>query len=314
MEFKIAPEGINLRDIDIWGDLYDAMERGSNVEAVIKGTLTQKGDLDSDKQSGENGIIGWELAFENKPGIIGVCSTENSGLPKGASINVFVGQKIACKIKRIEKKKTTVICSRKEAVEESLNKIIHRLEPGEEVNAVVRAISNHLYVDVGGGVILRIRQEKARQSAGVPLNVQYEEGTIIRVVVSLLDKDSKRIEVEPVDPWKEQSCFRGEVIAGQVVEIRDNLAFVKVKPGIIGRVYYKKTDKYGVGDFIKLQVDNYQPDTRRLKLKIYDSGRVNDRRRTKAKNRARRIEQPGNEIKTLGGFNNSNDKVVIDNE
>lgn len=304
MEFKIAPEGIRLRDIDIWGDLYDAMERGSTVEAVITGVLRPKVNLD--EQSDENGIVGWELAFENKPGIIGVCSTENSGLPEDAPINVFAGQKIACKIKRIEKKKTTVICSRKEVVEESLNRLIHRIEPGEEINAVVRAISNHLFADIGGGVILRIRQEKARQSAGVPLSVQYEEGAFIRVSVTTLNKDKKYIEVEPVDPWKEQSYKRGDVLAGQVVDIRDNLAFISVKPGIIGRVYYKKTDKYDVGDYIKLQVTDYQPEEHRLHLIGYDVNRVNERRRNKAKNRARKIQQgksSRDEIKTLGGFN-----------
>ena len=321
MEFKIAPEGINLRDIDIWEDLYDAMERGKNIEGIIVGVLRplkfKEQAIENDTQDDKNKIVGWELSFENKPGIMGVCGVENTGLPAGAPLNVFVKQKITCKITRVEKKKATVLCSRKEAVEENLNKLIHRLTQGEEINTVIRAITNNLFVDIGGGVILKIEQEKARQSAGVPLGVQYREGEILRVYVTVLDKDNKHIEVEPVDPWKEQSYFRGEVIAGQVVEIRDNLAFVRVKPGIIGRVYYKKTDNYSVGDFIKLQVDVYQPDTRRFKLTTYNRERVQDRRRNKAKKRSRRMKQgiePGNKINTLGGFDGNNSKEKQDGD
>lgn len=306
MEFKIAPEGINLRDVDIWGDLYEAMERGIAVQAVITGVR---------RPNGENGEIEcWELAFDKKPGITGFCAISESGLPESTPINDFVGQRIVTKVVRIEKKNAAVVCSRKEVVEGTTTRLISQLELGEEINAMVRVVNRHLYVDIGGGVIVRIGQEKARLSDGVPLDVQYEIGAIIRVFVATLDKDKKIIGVEPVDPWKENGYKRGEVHAGQVVKIRDNLAFVKVKPGIIGRVYYKKTDKYSVGDYIKLQVDDYQSDAHRLKLKIYDRDRVNDRRRTKAKNRARRMEQSGNEIKTLGGFDNSNDKVVIGNE
>ncbi|MTI82387.1 MAG: RNA-binding protein [Firmicutes bacterium] len=297
MEFKIAPEGVKLRDIDIWGDLYDAMERGNAVESVITGVRRPNGD------NGETEC--WELAFENKPGITGFCSTPESGLPDGTPINDFVGQKIVGKIRRIEKKKSSVVLSRKDVVEGSINKLIGQLKIGEELNAMVRVVNKHLYVDIGGGVILRITQEKARKSNGVPLDVQYEVDSVIKVKVIALDRDKKSIEVEPVDPWKEHDYKRGEVLAGQVTNIRDNLAFVTVKPGIIGRVYYKKTDRYDLGDYIKLQVTDFNAEKRLLHMIVYDAGRINDRRRNIARKRAKKIKQkegPANEIKTLGGF------------
>jgi len=296
MEFKIAPEGVKLRDIDVWGDLYEAFERGTSVESVITGVRRPNGD---------NGDVEcWELAFDNKPGITGFCSAPESGLPDGTPINDFVGQRISVKIRRIEKKNSAVVLSRKDVIEGLISKLIGQLKLGEEINAMVRVVNRYLYVDIGGGVLIRIMQEKARQSNGVPLDVQYKVGAIIKVKVTALDRDKKFIEVEPVDPWKEHEYKRGEVLAGQVTNIRDNLAFVTVKPGIIGRVYYKKTDRYDLGDFIKLQVTNFNAEKRLLHLIVYDAGRINARRRNRAKVRSKGIRQKkrGNEIRTTGGF------------
>ncbi|MCL5290685.1 MAG: RNA-binding protein [Firmicutes bacterium] len=308
MEFKIAPEGLKLRDIDVWEDLYEAMERGTSVEAVITRVRRPGGEengednnMGQDKNKGEEC---WELVFDNKPEIIGLCSIKECGLPDGTPINDFVGQRISCKVRRIEKKNSAVVCSRKEAVESSFNRLVGQLAQGEEINAVVRVVNRHVYVDIGGGAIVRINQDKARLSDGVPLDVQYEVGAIIKVIVTALDKETKHIEVEPSDPWREKHYKRGEVVAGQVIQIRDNLAFVKVRQGLIGRVYYRRSDKYNVGDYIQVQVMDYNQDKHRLHLICYDAKRVNDRRRERAKNRRRQIglNPQGDEIKTLGGF------------
>lgn len=301
MEFKIAPEGIKLREIDMWGDLYEAMERGTSIEAMVTRVLRPSND-------GTNYVEDcWELAFDNKPGIIGICSVKECGLPEGTPINDFVGQRISCKAKRIDKKNSVVVCSRKETVESSINRLLNQLEPAEEINALVRVVNRHIYVDIGGGFIVRINQDKAKLSDGVPLDVQYEVGAIIKVTVTVIEKDKKHIEVEPADPWKEKEYKRGEVVAGQVIQIRDNLAFVKVGQGLIGRVYYKRNDKYSVGDYIQVQVMDFNRDKRRLHLICYDTRRVIDRRRERAKNRKRQsisnVNAEGSSIKTLGGFN-----------
>ncbi len=310
MEFKIAPEGVKLRDIDVWGDLYEAMERGTSVEAVIARVRRPNGE---ERNSGEEC---WELVFDNKPGIIGLCSVKECGLPEGSPVNDFVGQRISCKIRRIEKKNSAVVCSRKEVVESSINRLVVQLEQGEEINALVRVVNRHVYVDIGGGAIVRINQDKARLSDGVPLDVQYQVGAIIKVTVTTLEKDNKHIEVEPSVPWREKEYKRGEVVAGQVVQIRDNLAFVKVEQGLIGRVYYRRNDKYSIGDYIQVQVMDFNRDKRRLHLICYDARRVSDRRRERAKNRLRQkttgLNAELNDIKILGGFDDvSGDNAKI---
>lgn len=303
MEFKIAPEGMKLRDIDIWEDFYESMQRGIPMEAVITGIrrVPDEGEC-------------WELEFKDKPGIIGFCSPTENGLPPKAPINDFAGQTIICKINDIDKKNSAVICSRKDIVQTNLKKLLNQLTQGEVINALVRAINRHIYVDIGGGVIIRIKQEKARLSDGVPLEVQYNQGDIIKVIVNQLDKEQGTIEVEPVSPWEKQTYNRGEVLSCKVVQIRDNLAFVKTTIGIIGRVYYKKTDNYKEGDYIKLQVSDFNKNTRRLHLICYDPKRIFERRRERAKKRARKDNKltTGNDIKTMGGFDKE-EQITSDN-
>jgi small subunit ribosomal protein S1 len=302
MEFILAPEGKKLRDIDVWSDLYEALERGTSVEAKVTRVRRPNGE---EKNSEEEC---WELAFENKPGIIGLCPVKECGLSEGISINDFVGEQISCKIRRIDKKNSAVVCSRKEVVESTINRVISQLEVGKKILAEVKVVNrSRIYVDIGAGTIVRISQEKARLSDGVPIDVQYKVGSYIGVIVIAFEKDQKHIELEPIGPWEKCSNYhRGEKVSVNVVQIRDNLAFVKTHDGLIGRVYYQKNDKYNVGDEITVQVTDFNRDRRRLHLSIYDQNRVNDRRRQKARNRARRgissVNPEGNGIKTLGGF------------
>lgn len=295
--FKLAPEGSSLRDVNIWEELYEAKERGKIVEARIARVRRIDGQ-------GET----WELTFDDKPGITGLCPTSETGLPEKAPLNNFVGQKITCKIMGIDREQSIVGCSRKEAVEISLSKIINQLEVDEKINARVRAVTGSVFVDIGGGVIINIPRDKARLSFGVPLDVQYEDGAILKVKVTGLNTDERLIEVEPVDPWEENEYGRGEVVSGQVVLIRDNIAFIRVKPGIIGLAYYKKGDTYKVGDYVEFQVADYDRKKRRLHMIRWDSRRVSEKRRQRARDKSKAKSPGSNDIKTLGGFKSVKDE------
>ncbi|WP_238455588.1 RNA-binding protein [Desulfolucanica intricata] len=276
--FKIAPEGYNLREFDLWSDLYDAKERGTLVDALIVRVR---------RISGQGEI--WELEFPDKPGITGLVPVSQSGLPEKSPMNEFVGQRVTVKIKSIDRENDLVACSRQEAVDIALNKIISKLEENEVINAVVRVVTRHnLFLDIGGGVIVRINQGKARLSDGVPLEVQYEVGTIVKVKVTGINREEKCIEVEPVDPWEIWEYNRGEVLIGRVAAIREPFAFISIKPGIIGRTAYKNTDKYKVGDIEEFQVVSFNRAKRHLHLIKWDTRRVNERRRERAKSKTKR--------------------------
>lgn len=293
MEFKIAPEGKKLRDIDLWEDLYESYETGKLIEARVIHTIREDGKDE-----------GWELAFDDKPGITGICAFNESGLPERSLIDYFVGQIITCKVTRVERKNLAVICSRKEIIETTYKKLLNQLTPGEVIGAIVVAVSRNAYVDIGGGVVVKIPQEKAMLSNGVSLEDQYEEGSRIGVTVTQVNKSEKIIKVEPLNPWDKQIYNRGESVSGRVVAIRDNQAFIEVKPAMIGLANYKSTDTYKEGEFVRFQILSFDQENRRLHLTFYNSRRIIDRRRERAKKRARRLNESsgGSEIRTLGGF------------
>ncbi|MTI80021.1 MAG: RNA-binding protein [Firmicutes bacterium] len=276
--FKIAPEGFSLEQFDLWTELYEAKERGTLIEALVVRVkrLEVQGET-------------WEVEFASKPGITGIVPANENGLPNGTPMNEFVGQKIIVKIKGVNKDEDLVACSRKEAVDTMLLRLISQLEENEVINAVVRAIGRRsVYLDIGGGVIVRVNQEKARLSKGVPLNVQYEVGSVLKVTVVALDYEKRIIEVLPVDPWNLWQFNRGEIVLGKVVSIRDNQAFVSVKPGIIGLALYKAEDGYEIDDKVEFQVNSYHKAKKQLHLLKWDPKRTVERRRERERIRTKR--------------------------
>lgn len=275
--FKIAPEGFS-SIADPWAELYEARERGTLIEALV----TRVRRIDGQGET-------WELEFPGKPGITGLVPVSESGLPERSPLNQFVGQKILVKVMSIDKNNDLVACSRKEAVAIALARLVNQLEEGEVTNAVVRAVGQRgVYLDVGGGVVVRVNQEKARLSPAVPLDVQYEKGSIVKIRVIALDRNERSIEVEPVDPWGTWEFARGEVALGRVVAVRDGHAFVSVKPGVIGLA--PVTGGYTVGDRVEFQVTSFDRAKRRLHLRKWDARRAAERRRERGRRRRKARE------------------------
>lgn len=277
--YKIAPEGKKLRDIDLWDMLYDARDRGSIVEAQITRTYYVG--------EGEKKVETWELHFlDLDDGITGMIPASQTGLPVGVPMKLFQNQVVSCKVIDIDRKNSLVACSRKESVDIQAARLYRQLSEGEVIPATVRAVGlRNVYVDIGGGVIVKLDPDKVRLSAGVPLDVQYQTYGQIKIKVLSMDKETRIMEVEPLDPWEEWEFSRGEIISGRVVAVRDNVAYVAAKPGMYGRVYYGRNDRYKEGDYVAFQVQDFDRAKRHLHLVTYDMRRVAQVRREKSRRR-----------------------------
>lgn len=271
--FKITPEGHNPVEMDIWGELYEAKEIGTPLEVLIVRIrrITGQGET-------------WEVEFPQKPNITGLIPKDETGLPENFPMNAFIGQKISIKVRKIDKRNNLVACSRKDAVGNIINKLINQVEENETINALVRVVTEqYVYVDIGGGVMLKIPQNKARLSYGTPLNIQYKINSIIQVKITALDKANKNIEVEPLDPWEQWEYARGEVVLGKVVAIKDTHVYIGIKPGMIGLASHRYIGEYKIGDRIEFQVDNYDRQKRHLRLKKWDAKRTIQRRQERGR-------------------------------
>lgn len=280
-EFLIAPEGLGLRDVDVWTKIYDAKTYGT----VISARIVRRRE-----------IVGygstWEIEFPEIPGATGLIPQSQAGLPEGTSMSAFVGLLINVMVIGVDRDEGIVACSRQEAVDLSLTKLLTSVGVGSEIPAVVKFVrSSNIYLDIGGGIIIKIPSEKARLSPGVQLDVQYMCDDIINVVVTAADKPEKVIRVELVNIWERWILARGEILMGTVVATREKMAFIRVKPGIVGLVSYNAWDDYQIGDQATFQVNVYDPQSRKLHLTSWDHDKARIRRKTLTKAKARRDNQ-----------------------
>lgn len=276
--FVLAPEGLELRDVDVWGPIYDAKTYGTIMEALVVRV----------RRIGVQGET-WEIEFEDAPGITGLVPVTQTGLPEGTPINAFVGSVISVKVMEIDRKEGIAACSRKEVVNISVSKLLGQLVVGQSISSIVKFVNDrNVYLDIGGGVITRIPAEKARLSDGVPLEVQYRRSGVVNVVVKNLSKEERTIEVEPVDPWEKWTFSRGEILSGTVVSVREMAMFVSVKPGVIGMAPYKAGDEFIHGDRLEFQVNSFDASKRKLHLIEWDPRKAGQRKREKHRAQARR--------------------------
>ncbi|WP_031516830.1 RNA-binding protein S1 [Desulfofalx alkaliphila] len=277
-DFILAPEGLQMRDIDVWGPIYDAKTYGTIMEARVARA----------RWIGTQGET-WEVEFDDAPGITGLVPADQTGLPEGTPINAFVGSVIGVKVMEIDRKEGIVACSRKEVVNISLSKLIRQIEVGQEISSLVKFVGERsVYLDVGGGVIVVVAAKQARLSDGVPLDVQYRRSGIVNVIVTDLNKEERRIEVEPIDPWEKWTFSRGEILTGTVVAVRDTAVFISVKPGVIGIAPYKVGDEFIHGDRLEFQVNSFNPKKRKLRLVEWNPRKAGQRKREKYRAQARR--------------------------
>ncbi|PHJ36844.1 RNA-binding protein S1 [Desulforamulus profundi] len=282
--FKLAPEGLELRELDVWGPIYEAKTYGTIITARVVRVRHINGQ-------GET----WEIEFDNAPGITGLVPADESGLPDKTSMKTFIGQPISVKVIAVNRKENLVAASRKEAVNIALNKLINQVTEGEEISSVVKSVGERsVLLDIGGGVIVKLPIEKARLSGGVPLDVQYRMGSVVNVIVTGIDKQEKNITVEPTDPWARWQFERGEVVVGTIVGTRDTTTFVAVKPGLIGIAPYRAKDTFAVGDKLEFQVAAFDVKERKLHLVEWDPKKTLQRRRQKLFSRKRRSKQASN--------------------
>ena len=281
--FIIAPEGMDLRDVDVWSKIYEAKTYGT----VIPARIIRRREIE-----GQGGA--WEIMFPEVPGIIGLVPESQTGLPQGTPMSAFVGSPINVKVSGINRQERIVACSRKEAVEVFFSKFAKNVEVGDEIPAVVKFVrGGNLYLDIGGGIILRIPAEKARLSPGTPVDAQYMRNDYIDLIVTGLDRIEKTVTVDLADPWEKWNLGRGEILTGTVVIIRDKLAFIRVKPGVVGLAPYSNWDDYGIDAQLLFQVSVFDPESRKLRLVVWDPDKAKLRRKAMVKAKSRKTDHAG---------------------
>lgn len=248
MTSVIKPEGY-VAVADPWEVIHDAYERGQTMEAYVTRVTWPDGVSPV-----------WEVTFPalNGSGIRGLVPASESGLADKSLMQRFAGQIVRVKIKGIRKEDGMVACSRNEAVSEAQTAVFEHMKDGDVIDCVVRAVlprtderPPRLLLDVGGGVLVKVPQNRATYSMTLPLSVQFVPGQPVKAKVLRTAPQQGIIEVSVrdalPDPWEKADFRRGDFVAGTVRALRDipdskgrlrKHVFVEVPPGVLGIAPY----------------------------------------------------------------------------
>jgi small subunit ribosomal protein S1 len=202
------------------------------------------------------------------------------------NLDALIGQDIAVKVVKLNRRRGNVVVSRRMAIEEELNArkaaLLELLHEGAIVRGVVKNLTDYgAFVDLGGVDGLLHVSDMSWGRVGHPSEVVHP-GDEITVKVLKFDREKERIslglkQVLP-DPWEnvaERYPVNSRVI-GRVVSITDYGAFVELEPGVEGLIHVSEMTRsrrmkhpskvVKVGDEVEAVVLAVQPRERRISL------------------------------------------------
>jgi small subunit ribosomal protein S1 len=204
------------------------------------------------------------------------------------NLESLIGQEIVCKVVKLDRQRNNAVVSRREALEEELNRkrarLIEQLEEGRELVGRVKNLTEYgAFVDLGGMDGLLHVTDLSWGRVTHPSEV-IKIGQEIRVKVLKFDRQKERIslglkQLTP-DPWEHVSgTYKpGERVFGRVVSLTDYGAFVELEPGVEGLIHvsemtWSKRLKHpskilSVNDRVEVAVLDVNPAQRRISLSL----------------------------------------------
>lgn len=210
-------------------------------------------------------------------------------------LNQFKGQVFKVRIIDFDKDKRRVVVSRKEVEKEEIEKKITQLWESIEVGSTVQGKVQRLtdfgaFVDLGGVDGLIHISDLSWNRVKHPSEV-LKPGQIVEVKVLSLDKDKNRISLglkqTVEEPWEVfmRNVKVGDIVEGEVVNLLDFGAFVRLKEGVDGLLHVsqiskehvnKPSDVLKIGQVIKVRVIEINEDERRISLSSKELDEANE--------------------------------------
>ncbi len=162
-------------------------------------------------------------------------------------IGEFIGKNIQAKILKIDTERRNIVISRRKLIEEERSaakeKLLSELQVGQVRTGMVKNIADFgVFIDLGGIDGLLHITDMSWDRVGHPSELLRIDDEI-EIKVLTIDREKEKIALGlkqlKVNPWEEieQKYPVGSRLKGEVVNIMNYGAFVKLEPGVEGLVH-----------------------------------------------------------------------------
>ncbi len=177
------------------------------------------------------------------------------------------------KVKEI-KDENTVILSRKDVQQETLNCIKKEVEIGQKFKGIVKNIQPYgVFVEIAGGVIGMLHIEDISVARIKNPAERLKTGQIIDIVVKSMSKQTGRLyfsHKETLGTWDEniRKYKQGMNVNGIIRETEKNKngIFIELEPNLVGLAEYDYGFKYG--ENVKVHIKKIDNERKKIKLLI----------------------------------------------
>ncbi len=203
-----------------------------------------------------------------------------------ADVGEYIGKEIEAKILKIDKERRNIVISRRKLIEEqraiAKAKLLEEIEVGQLRSGVVKNLADFgAFVDLGGidGLLHITDMSWDRiEHPSQMLKVDQE----VEIKILSIDRDKEKIALglkqKTENPWEKvaERYPVGSHVKGEVVNIMNYGAFVKLEPGIEGLVHISEmswtrrinhpSEMVNVGDEIEVVVLDVDKDKQEISL------------------------------------------------
>lgn len=202
-------------------------------------------------------------------------------------LSKYVGETLVCKVLNIDEKKRRLVLSHRAVVEaeqkEIEDKAWENITVGETITGKVQRLTDFgAFIDLGGVDGLLHISDISWNRIESPEDV-LKVGDEIETLVLKANREKNRISLglkqlqqKPFDAFVENN-HEGDVIEGEVVNLVDFGAFIKLAEGIEGLVHVseisnehvdKPSDELNIGDTVKVKILEINPEKKRIALSM----------------------------------------------
>ncbi|MDY6065033.1 MAG: bifunctional 4-hydroxy-3-methylbut-2-enyl diphosphate reductase/30S ribosomal protein S1 [Finegoldia sp.] len=257
-----------VQNVKQWEELVSKFDDGDTVEAKV--TKEVKGGLLADV----NGIRAFIPGSQVTTHFV-------------RDLSKYVGETLTSAVINIDEKKRRLVLSPRKVEEvelqEKQDKAWENIEVGETIKGTVQRLTDFgAFVDLGGVDGLLHISDISWSRIDKPSDV-LSEGDEIEVVVLKANREKNRISLglkqlqpKPFDKFA-QEYEAGQTVEGEVVNLVDFGAFLRVAEGVEGLVHVseishehveKPSDELNIGDKVEVKILEIDPESKRIALSI----------------------------------------------